>query len=174
MLRCPRTTALAAQLLFRARAGCGSFFSASCAGCRRLFLSQDAISCESTKMPAGISADILNTDKYFPVTAYRLVFFRLGAGRVKVKRILNLMRRTHGNGICYNIHFCIKYGNRDLKDRITFCIYRLVRFSRLQSCSHSKGCSAIVAVASSPLISTLAGDSTLALPVPPVKTTSIR
>ena len=41
-----RSTALAAQLLFRARAG---FFSASCASRRRLFVSQDAISCETKK-----------------------------------------------------------------------------------------------------------------------------
>ena len=39
----PQATSLAAQLLFRARA---DFFSASCASCRRLFISQDAISCE--------------------------------------------------------------------------------------------------------------------------------
>ena len=47
-LHTPRATALAAQLLFRARAG---FFSASCASCRRLFISQDAISCEIKNTP---------------------------------------------------------------------------------------------------------------------------
>ena len=47
-LHTPRATALAAQLLFRARAG---FFSASCASRRRLFVSQDAISCETKNTP---------------------------------------------------------------------------------------------------------------------------
>ncbi len=40
---------LAAQLLFRARAG---FFSANCASRRRLFISQNAISCEIKNVPS--------------------------------------------------------------------------------------------------------------------------